>query len=501
MECRNRIFAKTKSLCIALFGIAIFASSCESKEDLSQPTPQATTKAPKQCSFNNINYRVGENWNPFLLPKGYYRCITCICELKTSIAVVTCSKCRKPPPGNGKNPANKQQKNCTHKSIGRNHGAVWAEPARNPNLLQANQCKECSCTDGFTTCAIRDCPVLSCKNQTNIDGACCPVCAGDLQRPHHPAGCQTMGRYYDHMETWYPRIPPRYDMCINCTCKNSTIECRNHDCPKITCDNPQRKPGACCDSCPANSVRIVKEPSSSSPMESIRSLIRLKVRQNPGECEWGKEKYPHNSSFHPTVGPFVVYCVKCVCNASKLNCVRLICPTPYPCKTPVYVAGKCCKVCNDNGDGTIPEIPTTGSSAKRPCSSGKYWMVYEYSHGKQRNIKSEIRVQFVLEDRERRAVEIHTINANMTVKTVKVSNMTKRHFDLINSNNEYKDLGKIREVQRNKIKIWEQRACHLTYGCIHTVQKIMERLRERVRKCDSSMHRPPDSLLKLDEGL
>ena len=99
----------------------------------------------------------------------------------------------------------------------------------------------------------------------------------------------------------------------------------------------------------------------------------------------------------------------------------------------------------DNGDGTIPEIPTTGSSAKRPCSSGKYWMVYEYSHGKQRNIKSEIRVQFVLEDRERRAVEIHTINANMTVKTVKVSNMTKRHFDLINSNNEYKDLGKIRE--------------------------------------------------------
>ena len=34
--------------------------------------------------------------------------------------------------------------------------------------------------DGFTTCAIRDCPVLSCKNQTNIDGACCPVCAGSL---------------------------------------------------------------------------------------------------------------------------------------------------------------------------------------------------------------------------------------------------------------------------------------------------------------------------------
>lgn len=32
-------------------------------------------------------------------------------------------------------------------------------------------------------------------------------------------GCQTMGRYYDHMESWYPRRPPRYDMCINCTCK------------------------------------------------------------------------------------------------------------------------------------------------------------------------------------------------------------------------------------------------------------------------------------------
>lgn len=33
--------------------------------------------------------------------------------------------------------------------------------------------------DGFVTCAIRTCPVLSCKNQTNTDGTCCPVCAGN----------------------------------------------------------------------------------------------------------------------------------------------------------------------------------------------------------------------------------------------------------------------------------------------------------------------------------
>ena len=41
----------------------------------------AVTAKPPQCSFNHINYNVGEIWNPFLLPKGYYRCKRCICKL------------------------------------------------------------------------------------------------------------------------------------------------------------------------------------------------------------------------------------------------------------------------------------------------------------------------------------------------------------------------------------------------------------------------------------
>lgn len=31
--------------------------------------------------------------------------------------------------------------------------------------------------------------------------------------------------------------------------------------------------------------------------------------------------------------------------ASELKCGRISCPTSYPCKNPVYVQGKCCKVC------------------------------------------------------------------------------------------------------------------------------------------------------------
>lgn len=32
--------------------------------------------------------------------------------------------------------------------------------------------------DGFVTCAIRTCPVLSCQSQTRRNGTCCPVCQG-----------------------------------------------------------------------------------------------------------------------------------------------------------------------------------------------------------------------------------------------------------------------------------------------------------------------------------
>ena len=53
-------------------------------------------------------------------------------------------------------------------------------------------------------------------------------------------------------------------------------------------------------------------------------------------------------------------------------------------------------------------------------------------------------------------------------------------------------------VQKNKIKTWEQRACHHTQGCIHTVRKIMKGLYDRVKRCgDPATSGPPQTLLQL----
>lgn len=36
---------------------------------------------PKRCDFNGVHYNLGDTWNPFLLPSGYFRCIKCACKL------------------------------------------------------------------------------------------------------------------------------------------------------------------------------------------------------------------------------------------------------------------------------------------------------------------------------------------------------------------------------------------------------------------------------------
>jgi len=148
------------------------------------------------------------------------------------------------------------------------------------------------------------------------------------------------------------------------------------------------------------------------------------------------------------------------------------------------------------------DSPGNHTNGRNLCSAGKHWLVYEYikiPRNQQKNA-SEVREQFALEHKDHDTVEIHTIYANMTAKVIKTTNTTKSQFHGILKKNgkDYKILGKIREVQKNKIKTWEQRACHHTQGCIHTVRKIMKGLYERVRRCgDHATSGPPQTLLQL----
>ena len=85
-------------------------------------------------------------------------------------------------------------------------------------------------------------------------------------------------------------------------------------------------------------------------------------------------------------------------------------------------------------------------AVRRYCQ-GKHWRVYEYEMIQRRNqnLRTEIRVHFAFEDGERNFVEIHSLVANTTNKTVTVTNTTKRNFDQINQNSNYILRGKIRE--------------------------------------------------------
>lgn len=47
--------------------------------------------------------------------------------------------------------------------------------------------------DGYVTCAIRTCPVLTCQNQTAGQGSCCPVCAG-IMHSSQPYDCLDANR-------------------------------------------------------------------------------------------------------------------------------------------------------------------------------------------------------------------------------------------------------------------------------------------------------------------
>lgn len=497
---------RARSLCLICFGIAVtIATFGECTVD--PPQTRIPRAAPrKRCSFNKINYNVGENWNPFLLPAGYWRCIRCSCKLTSdgSKATVDCKSCRSGT-ASDQHP-DEGQASCTHNGVLRTHGSVWAEATTDP--LPYNQCTECSCTDQFVTCAVRTCPILHCQHQVIGHNTCCPICRGDSQGASDRTDCKTMGRSYRHLENWFPKKSPRHDLCVICSCKNTSVECQKVVCPTLTCNNPERKPGACCDSCPAPasaSENMQNKNGSSLESTQIKNGSALENSQNmngsasenmqnkndeSGECERAGSKIPHNTTFNPTIGPFgASVCVTCFCNRSVIHCTAEQCPANYSCEKPVNVPGKCCKVCEE-GDFKGP------ANGKRPCTAGKYWLVYEYMwNGNTSRNRNYFRVQFALMSSESGIVEIHTISANATVKTVKIVNTTRNDFKKMEEDNQYRSTGKIRDVQRNKMKNNEKRPCG-TQGCIHTVKKIMERFWNRVGQCNVGIPGfGPDSLL------
>lgn len=57
--------------------------------------------------------------------------------------------------------------------------------------------------------------------------------------------------------------------------------------------------------------------------------------------------YSHGEVWHPVLGK-VLECILCTCRDGLQECKRLTCPNQYPCKLPMKIEGKCCKICPGN---------------------------------------------------------------------------------------------------------------------------------------------------------
>ncbi|KAK2827318.1 hypothetical protein Q7C36_018244 [Tachysurus vachellii] len=259
-------------------------------------------------------------------------------------------------------------------------------------------CMRCACTEsGHVKCNPIKCPTLRCDNPVTDSRQCCPRCA-DEQRS--PAGlrapvktCRYNGTTYKMGETFtnHDLFPSRQsNQCVMCTCSGGNIFCGLKTCQSITCSSPISVPDTCCfvckegppddsnddgghqlnrgvrhsvDQCPGEQM---KNQATRVTPAAIRGSLRglniqtlhlkgaadttvkiLLERQHQRACTYSGKTYSHGDVWHPMLGK-VLECILCTCRDGLQECRRLTCPNQYPCKHPMKIEGKCCKICPES---------------------------------------------------------------------------------------------------------------------------------------------------------
>ncbi|XP_047661984.1 chordin-like protein 2 isoform X2 [Tachysurus fulvidraco] len=259
-------------------------------------------------------------------------------------------------------------------------------------------CMRCACTEsGHVKCNPIKCPILRCDNPVTDSRHCCPRCA-DEQRS--PAGlrapvktCRYNGTTYKFGETFtnHDLFPSRQsNQCVMCTCSGGNIFCALKTCQPITCSSPMSVPDTCCfvckegppdnsnddggyqlnrgvrhsvDQCPGEQMknqatRVTPAAIRGSPRGLNIQTLHLKgaadttvkillQRQHQRACTYSGKTYSHGDVWHPMLGK-VLECILCTCRDGLQECRRLTCPDQYPCKHPMKIEGKCCKICPES---------------------------------------------------------------------------------------------------------------------------------------------------------
>ncbi|XP_060792036.1 chordin-like protein 2 isoform X2 [Neoarius graeffei] len=284
---------------------------------------------------------------------------------------------------------------CTFKEKTYSPGDSW-HPYLEPFGLMF--CMRCACTEsGHVKCNPIKCPTLRCDNPVTDSQQCCPRCA-DEQRP--PAGlrapvktCRYNGTTYQMGETFtnHDLFPSRQsNQCVMCTCSGGNIFCALKTCQPITCSSPISVPDTCCfvckegppdnsyddggqqlnrgvrhslDQCTGDQVknqatRVTPAALRGSPRGLNLQTLHLKgaadttvkillQRKHQRACTYSGKTYSHGDIWHPVLGK-VLECILCTCKDGLQECRRLTCPNQYPCKHPMKIEGKCCKICPES---------------------------------------------------------------------------------------------------------------------------------------------------------
>ncbi|KAF1672701.1 Chordin-like 1 [Pygoscelis adeliae] len=314
------------------------------------------------CVFQDKKYRVGERWHPYLEPYGLVYCVNCLCSENGN---VLCSRIRCPslhcpspvhvpqlccprcPEDSLFSVSSKVTgKSCEYNGTTYHHGEMFVAEGLFQNR-QANQCAQCSCSEGNVYCGLKTCPKLTCSFPVSVPESCCPVCRGDgeLSWEHsdgdifrQPANREARHSYH---RSHYDLSPSSARQVVNM--------------PRFP--NPRSNRG------------VLPDPQQASG--TIVQIVINNKHKHGRVCVSNGKTYSHGESWHPNLRAFgIVECVLCTCNITKQECKKIHCPEQYPCKYPQKVEGKCCKVCPE-------EVPSQTFDNKDYFCGKETFPVYE----------------------------------------------------------------------------------------------------------------------------
>ncbi|KAL4631184.1 chordin-like protein 1 [Arapaima gigas] len=400
-------------------------------------------KSDSLCVFQDKKYKMGERWHPFLEPYGYVYCINCFCSDGGN---VLCSRTKCPPllcsspvpvphqcchhcPEESPLPQEVRPggKPCDYGGTQYQHGDVFVPEGLFPSR-RANQCAQCSCSEGNVYCRLRTCPKLTCPFPVSVPDSCCRVCKGDSDASWDQAEGdiyrQSANREARHsyQQTQYELLPTRALTSL----------------PHLSSFRAHR--------------RLLTDQAQAAGT-TVQILID-KRDQHSHVCVSNGKTYSHGETWHPILRSFgVMECVLCTCNVTQQECRKIHCPDQYPCKFPQKVEGKCCKVCQ----GTVPFEPVVKDEDSREYSCGEEtWPVYEaLLSGEEGSIRT-----IALETEEPSEAELHiwTIVKGV-LRNFQIEKMSKKDF------HKHSDFKPLTRTTQSRWKIFREGETQISQMC------------------------------------